>query len=218
MFKTALTTYSPQSFLMKLGFSAIMSTLMYLTITILEGNPILIVFVFTFLNYISLEMVLMLFSRSVTSFFDKVINELYEIQRAYISDSRLTHDKKEVLTHKFIHVQGHFLKTILSIQYLRNNRYNPELEIDNVLAIATTTVDLYVEDMLKTGVSQELIDCFQEIHRPATEEFIEKLNDSIRNEKVTIVRRAVFLEELVKLMKESVEHFIKATEIIENNK
>jgi len=210
MLKSMLMNYKFISILVKLIFSGLISILMMLLSIITAEHPFLLFISFTVLNYISVEAVLRIFTTSVSSFYDTVIGELYLIQKDYINKSGLSEEKKRVLKYKFIHVREHFLKSVLSMQYLRNNNFDPEIEIENFKAIAIKTVELYEKDMRTAGVSEEFIQTFENIHEPATTVFINKVNSSIKNEKMTIIRRQIFNNELVNLMKNSVDHFVKA--------
>ena len=215
MINISLKKYNLIKISVKLMFSMFVSGLMLLLSVISINNRLLLFIAFTILNYISVEAVLYIFTMSITSFYDKVINDLYEIQNNYIHRVELSEEKKQILKYKFIHVREHFLKSILTLQFLRTDKYNPELEIESVKAIAEQTVKLYTLDMTSAGVTDEFLDCFNKIHEPATIKFLNNLNESITHESLIFERRNIFRSELVKLMTLSVKHFLQA--IVEND-
>lgn len=200
----------------KLIFSMFLSLTMLALIVITNNKWVLFSF-FTMVNYVSVEVILHVFTRNTNNYYDKVIEDLYQIQSNYIHRVELSDEKKQILKYKFLHVREHFVKSILTLQFLKTDSYNPELEIESVKAIAEKTVLLYLNDMNKAGVSDEFIECFNKIHEPATTKFLNSLIKSITHESLILERRSIFRIELVKLMTLSVKHFLQ-TIVEENNK
>ena len=208
----AMTT-NVKSIIAKLIFSMLVSMLM-VVLTMMDftnGRVSLFIF-FTILNYISVDTVLNIFSTSVTGFYDKLINDLYNIEKEHVHTMGMTFEKKEILQHKFIRVKQHFVKGVLSLQFLRTNDYDKSLEVSSLKKIAAQTVDLYLRDMRDSNVTESFITSFNDIHDPYTEIFMNNIIESIMNDELTWERRKVLYDELLNLMKQSVSDFVDATD------
>jgi len=196
---------------MKLIFSMFISTIMlFLSIFELTNDKLTLFIFFTILNYISVDAVLNIFSASVTSFYDKIIGGLYEIEIGYLSNYDMDEAKKEILKFKFIRVKQYFIKSLLSMQFLRTSKYDKEIEVATLKTIAIQTVELYVNDMKNAGLSEDFINIFNKVHDNNTKDFMNAIIESIRNDKITWKRREVLYESLINLMKKTVDDFILA--------
>lgn len=206
-------SYNIDALIMKLIFSMIIAGIMALLVDTVRSKSILFI-IFTALIFLSIQSGLKIFTTSITVFLDKIITDLHAIQKEYTSSDKLSFEKKEILKYKFLHVRGVFLKDVLNLQFLRNNKYCASAEIEDLIAIAKKTVQLYTKDMMneaniKPPATQFFIDKFHEIHNPATEKFIKEVSDSIINEKLVWDRRRIFYNGLINLMASSAEHFLE---------
>jgi len=204
--------YNVSSLVLKLVFSMVLAGGMALIADTVKSKSMLFV-IFTGLNFLSVQSMSKIFTTSITNFLDKIITDLHAIQKEYTSSDKLSLEKKEILKYKFLHVRGVFLKDVLNLQFLRNNEYSATTEIEDLIAIAKKTVQLYTEDMMdeaniKPPATQFFIDKFHEIHNPATDKFIKTISNSITDEKVIWVRRKIFYNGLIELMRDSAEHFL----------
>jgi len=209
--KIIFSKNSIQKFLLKMLVSMIISAIIT-GISILESNPIKFFAFLTFINYVSIATILNIFSFGVSPLFDKISNGLLQIQDEYLfSHEDLSDEKKEILNYKFIQVREKYLKGNLSLRYLRTNFYNPEAEFTRFMEYIDTTVKAYKEDWCKADLRKECQDTFHKIHQPATEKFAQNMKICIFEEKSIAKRRKIFHNELLLLMKSSVDDFAVAT-------
>lgn len=190
-------------------FAAILAAITVF-ITVINGlMNAFILYILCFLMYFfTLELFIRILTRNPQILFYELTHELKNLEQNICDNPEVEDVTKYQLEAKFKAVNS-FIQKLISRQFLYSNFFNPETEVKHLDKLVGETIATYTKkwQMMKVP-SQQIIE-FNKIHNPKTKKYINKIKDSIRNQKSPYARRYIFRKGLSQLMTSSVHEFVE---------